>query len=82
MAANLGPVPHGWRTIGRDQLEALLVTTPHSRVRHMQRRQAENVEDYLHIGGPDLPNAVAAARLGVRERTVEVYRAIIRKALS
>ena len=45
---------------------------------HRQRR-LNGIEDYLFIGGDNMPAAKAAARLGVTERTVQRYRAELRR---
>ena len=64
----------------REQLEAIVVTSP-SCGRGMQRRRLCGIEDYLFIGGPQQhSNAQAAARLGVSKRTVERWRALLREA--
>jgi hypothetical protein len=64
----------------RERLEAALITSPHPNGRSCQRRRVNGIQEYLRINGPYLPAAQAAARLGVTRRTIERYRAALRKA--
>lgn len=44
-----------------------------------RRRLLNGIEDFLFIGGDQMPAAIAAARLGVCKRTVERYRRVLRE---
>jgi hypothetical protein len=46
----------------------------------LQRRQLDGIEDYLFAGGDRMSSKAAAARLGLAERTVCRYRALLRAA--
>ena len=63
----------------REELQAVIVTSPHRNGRNAQWRQVHNIEEYLHIGGPAMTGPEAARRLGVTVRTVERLRAVLRK---
>jgi DNA-binding CsgD family transcriptional regulator len=45
----------------------------------MRLMQESHIEDYLFIGGDQMPAQDAAQRLGLSERTVYRYRAILRR---
>lgn len=59
-------------------LEAALVTSANPRGKSAQLRRVYGIEDYLFIGGNRMTVPDAAARLGVTERTVHRYRAVLR----
>ena len=63
----------------RDQLEALLCTSPHGNGRSSQYRRVNGIEDYLFIDGDRLSGREAALRLGVSRRTIERWRAALRQ---
>jgi predicted DNA-binding transcriptional regulator YafY len=56
----------------RAQLEAALPG--------LQRRMLDGIEDYLFVGGDRMSARGAADRLGVNERTICRYRAVLRTA--
>ena len=56
----------------RAELEAALPGTA--------RRRLDGIEDYLWVGGDSMSEQAAAARLGVTERTICRYRAVLRAA--
>lgn len=63
----------------REQLEALAPPRATAHGRAHRRNMLNRVENYLFIGGPYLTAATAAYRLGVNVRTIERYRALLRR---
>ena len=64
----------------RDRIEELVLTSPSHRGRYSQMRRVYGIEDYLHIGGHRMSARQAARRIGVSERTVTRWRAVLREA--
>jgi hypothetical protein len=62
----------------REQIEAIVITSPHVKGRLKQAQRAAGLEDYLFIGGPRMFASEAAARLGCSRRTIERYKAVLR----
>jgi hypothetical protein len=60
-----------------EQLEALILTTPHDKARHKQYVRLNNIREYLHIGGPSMTPRQAAERLGVTPEAVGRWRKIL-----
>ena len=59
-------------------LETLLVQSADHRGRSSQLRRVYGIEEYLFIGGSRMTVPAAAKRLGVTERTVYRWRAVLR----
>lgn len=63
----------------REQLEAVLLTSPTYPGRISQIQLVNGIEDYLFIGGGTMSAAEAARRLGVAPRTVTRWRRKLRE---
>jgi predicted DNA-binding transcriptional regulator YafY len=65
--------------VTRDQLEAAVLTSPTLRGRCSQYKRVHGIEDYLHVRGDLMSARQAALRLGVSQRTVTRWRAVLRE---
>ena len=63
----------------REELEAVVVTSPHAKGRLKQQQRLNGLEDYLHVGGDRMSINQAARRLGRSPRTICRWRKALRQ---